>query len=162
MWRKTSILVAFLALITVLVACQPASADSNDAPVAAGDNAPGPGELIIYSGRSQSLVQPIIDQFKEVSGIDVEVRYGSTSEIAGLLLEEGNSSPADIFFAQDPGGLGAVQAAGLLAPLPQETLDKVPSRFASEDGDWLGISGRARTVVYNSEVIADPEAELAR
>jgi iron(III) transport system substrate-binding protein len=153
-------LVAFLALITVLVACQPASTNSKDAPIAENNNAPGSGELIIYSGRSQSLVQPIIDQFEEVSGIEVEVRYGSTSEIAGLLLEEGNSSPADIFFAQDPGGLGAVQAAGLLAPLRQETLDKVPSRFASEDGDWLGISGRARTVVYNSEVIADPEAEL--
>jgi iron(III) transport system substrate-binding protein len=158
--RKISILVAFLALISILAACQPASTDGHDAPAAASDNAPGSGELIIYSGRSESLVQPIIDQFEDVSGIEVDVRYGSTSEIAGLLLEEGNSSPADIFFAQDPGGLGAVQAAGLFAPLPQEILDKVPARFASNDGNWLGISGRARTVVYNSEVIADPEAEL--
>ncbi len=105
-------------------------------------------------------MQPLIDQFEEVSGIEVEVRYGSTSEIAGLLLEEGNSSPADVFYAQDPGGLGAVQAAGLLAPIAKETLDKVPSRFASKDGEWLGISGRARTVVYNRELINDPEAEL--
>jgi iron(III) transport system substrate-binding protein len=158
--RITFILAAFLALISTLVACQPASPDSNSAPVVVSDNASGTGELILYSGRSESLVQPIIDQFEEVSGIAVSVRYGSTSEIAGLLLEEGDSSPADIFFAQDPGGLGAVQAAGLLAPLPQETLDRVAPRFASEDGDWLGISGRARTVVYNREIIPDPEAAL--
>ena len=157
MKQNTFILVAFLALISSMVACQPASADNNTAPVA--EN-PGPGELIIYSGRSESLVQPIIDQFAEVSGIDVDVRYGSTSEIAGLLLEEGDRSPSDIFFAQDPGGLGAVQAAGLLSLLPQEILDRVPPRFASKDGEWIGISGRARTVVYNSEVIADPQVAL--
>jgi iron(III) transport system substrate-binding protein len=118
------------------------------------------GKLIIYSGRSDSLVQPIIDQFAEASGIDVEVRYGSTSEMAGLLLEEGANSPADVFYAQDPGGIGAVSEAGLFAPLPQETLDKVPPRFAAEDGSWVGISGRARTVVYNTDEISDPATEL--
>jgi iron(III) transport system substrate-binding protein len=105
-------------------------------------------------------VQPIIDQFAEATGIDVEVRYGSTSEMAGVLLEEGENSPADIFYAQDPGGLGAVQAAGLLTELPAEILAKVQSRFAAEDGSWVGISGRARTVVYNTNVFTDPTTEL--
>lgn len=120
----------------------------------------GSGKLIIYSGRAESLVQPIIDQFEAESNIDVAVRFGSTSELAGVLLEEGQKSPADIFFAQDPGGLGAVQAAGLLMPLPTEILAEVPPRFAAEERDWIGISGRARTVVYNSEVIQNPESEL--
>jgi iron(III) transport system substrate-binding protein len=117
-------------------------------------------KLVIYSGRSESLVQPIIDQFAEDTGIDVEVRYGSTSEMAGLLLEEGTNSPADVFYAQDPGGIGAVSNAGLFTALPQETLDKVPPRFAAEDGSWVGISGRARTVVYNTDEISDPQTEL--
>ncbi len=119
-----------------------------------------PGRLVIYSGRSESLVQPIIDQFVEATGIDVQVRYGSTSELAGLLLEEGENSPADLFYAQDPGGLGAVSGAGLLANLPAELLAKVPDRFAGPDGTWVGISGRARTVVYNTDEITDPETQL--
>ena len=119
-----------------------------------------PGRLVIYSGRSESLIQPIIDQFAAATGIQVEVRYGSTSEMAGVLLEEGANSPADIFYAQDPGGLGAVSQAGLLAPLPAELLARVPARFAAEDGTWVGISGRARVVVYNTSVITDPATEL--
>ena len=74
-----------------------------------------PGQLVVYSGRKESLVGPIIDQFKEVTGIDVSVKYGKTGEIAATLLEEGKNSPADIFFAQDPGGLGAT--VDMLAPL---------------------------------------------
>ncbi len=119
-----------------------------------------PGSLVIYSGRSESLIQPIIDQFATATGIQVEVRYGSTSEIAGVLLEEGVNSPADVFYAQDPGGLGAVSQAGLLAPLSAELLARVPARFAAEDGTWVGISGRARVVVYNTSVITDPATEL--
>jgi iron(III) transport system substrate-binding protein len=140
-------LLVLLALTAVLTACQSGTQADTE-------------KLIIYSGRSQSLVQPLIDQFAEATGIDVEVRYGSTAEMAGVLLEEGKNSPADVFFAQDPGGLGAVQSAGLLAPLPEEILASVPPRFAAENGEWVGISGRARTVVYNTEAITDPASQL--
>ncbi len=119
-----------------------------------------PGRLVIYSGRSESLVQPIIDQFAAATGIEVEVRYGSTSEMAGLLLEEGENSPADLFFAQDPGGIGAVSTAGLFATLPAEVLATVPARFAAPDGTWVGISGRARVVTYNTDEITDPATQL--
>ena len=115
-----------------------------------------PGSLVIYSGRSQSLVDPIIQQFTDVTGIDVKVRYGSTSEMAATILEEGENSPADVFFAQDPGGLGAVADAGLLAELPSELLSRIDSRFVSPDGLWTGISGRARVVAYNTERV-DPD-----
>ncbi|MCA9993099.1 MAG: extracellular solute-binding protein, partial [Anaerolineales bacterium] len=111
------------------------------------------GQLVIYSGRSESLVAPIIAQFAAATGIDVQVRYGDTAELAATLLEEGANSPADLFFAQDPGGLGAVQSAGLLATLPADTLARVPARFAAADGQWVGISGRARVVVYNTETL---------
>jgi iron(III) transport system substrate-binding protein len=110
-----------------------------------------PGRLVLYSGRSESLVAPIIEQFSQVTGVEVEVRYGSTSEVATALLEEGGNSPADVFWAQDPGGLGAVADAGLLATLPPETLSQAPAEFQSPEGQWVGISGRARVVVYNTE-----------
>lgn len=118
------------------------------------------GQLVIYSGRGESLVGPIIEEFANLSGIDVEVRYGGTAEMAATLLEEGENSPADVFYAQDPGGLGAVQDAGMLTELPQDLLDRVPARFQAPSGDWVGISGRARVVVYNTEAITDPETQL--
>lgn len=114
----------------------------------------GEGDLVVYSGRSESLVAPIIEQFSQATGIDVQVRYGSTPEIAAALLEEGANSPADVFFAQDPGGLGAVSNAGLLAPLPEGILNRVPEAFRAPGGDWVGISGRARVVVYNTETLS--------
>ncbi len=112
------------------------------------------GSLVVYSGRSETLVAALIEQFAEVTGIEVEVRYGKTAELAATLLEEGANSPADVFFAQEPGGMGAVAEAGMLAPLPDEILNQVDSRFRSPNGLWVGISGRARVIVYNTDNVS--------
>lgn len=143
-------LVMMIALL--LTAC---SAETNNAQ---SDSTPAnSNKLVIYSGRSESLVQPVIDRFQQETGIQVQVRYGSTPEIAATLLEEGANSPADLFYAQDPGGLGAVTAAGMLTELPAAILQKVPARFASADGQWVGISGRARVVAYNTAVLSESD-----
>jgi iron(III) transport system substrate-binding protein len=110
-----------------------------------------PMKLIVYSGRSETLVGPIIAQFKDATGIDVEVRWGSTPELAATLLEEGVNSPADVFFAQDPGGLGAV--IDMLAPLPASVTDNLDPNLHDPDNRWVGISGRVRVVVYNTNRI---------
>jgi iron(III) transport system substrate-binding protein len=109
------------------------------------------GNLVLYSGRSESLIAPLIEQFRTTFGIDVQVRYGNTAELAATLLEEGENSPADLFFAQDPGGLGAVASEGMLAELPETILDLVDQRFRSPDNLWIGVSGRARVIAYNTE-----------
>jgi iron(III) transport system substrate-binding protein len=119
------------------------------------------GPLTVYSGRSESLVGPVIASFTEETGIDVEVKYADTAELAALLLEEGDRSPADIYFAQDAGALGAVADAGLLATLPPEALAAVPAGFSDVDGEWIGVSGRARTVAYTTtEELALPDSIL--
>jgi iron(III) transport system substrate-binding protein len=110
--------------------------------------------LTIYSGRSESLVQPILDQFEEESGVKVSVRYGDTAELAATILEEGGNSPADVFFAQDAGALGALADAGLLKTLPSMVLDLAPSQYRSQADLWVGISGRARVVAYNTDVLS--------
>lgn len=108
-----------------------------------------PGELVIYSGRSESLVDPIIQQFKGATGIDVQVKYAGTGALAATLLEEGDKSPADVFYAQDPGGLAAVSE--MMTHLPSDIIEMTPEWARSEDGHWVGITGRARVVVFGTE-----------
>ena len=114
--------------------------------------------VTVYSGRSESLIGPVLAQFAEETGIEVAVRYAGTAELATLLIEEGDRSPADVYIAQDAGGLGAVQAAGLFAELDEAVLERVASAYRSREGQWVGLSGRVRVVVYNTDAV-DP-AEL--
>lgn len=131
------------------------------APSAAASATPTPVELTgtvtIYSGRSESLVGPLVERFRVETGLDVQVKYAGTSELAATILEEGDASPADVFLAQDAGALGALAADGRLAELPQATLDRVDARFRSPDGVWVGLSGRARVVVYDTRVLSEED-----
>lgn len=111
------------------------------------------GDLTIYSGRSESLVGPLLKDFEEKSGIKVSVKYGDTAALAALIVEEGGKSPADVFLAQDAGALGAVHGEKLFDKLPADLLAKVDDKFESPDGTWVGVSGRARVIVYNPDIV---------
>ena len=110
--------------------------------------------VILYSGRKESLVQPLIDVFMEQSGVQVDIRYAGTSELAAQTLEEGSQSPAAVFLSQDAGALGALGEAGLLHTLPERISNRVDPAFTSSDGSWVGVTGRARVIVYDSENVA--------
>jgi iron(III) transport system substrate-binding protein len=129
---------------------------SNAGSTSGGGSVSGEG-LVVYSGRNKELVGPIIERFEEESDINVEVRYGDTAELAATLLEEGQNSPADVFFAQDAGALGAVSDKGLLRPLPENALELVEARFKDPNGRWEGVSGRARVVAYNTETLTEED-----
>jgi iron(III) transport system substrate-binding protein len=118
-----------------------------------GDEASGP--ITVYSGREEELVAPLFDRFTEETGIEVEVRYGDSAELAATIAEEGDNSPADVFFAQDPGSLGAVDAQ--LEELQEDVLERVDARFRDADGRWVGTSGRTRVLVYNTEAVSEDE-----
>ena len=129
----------------------------------------GPGKLVIYSGRKESLVGPIIDQFSQATGIEVAVKYGSSAPLAALLLEEGDKTPADIFYAQDPGAIGSVE--NMLQPISTDILmntvtaddgttskvNVVPAWAKSPQDLWTGITGRARVVVYNTAELSESD-----
>ena len=144
-WNRQALLVGALAVVAALAVAACGGADDNT--------------LTVYSGRSKTLVQPALDDFSERTGIEVLVRYASSSEIVATILEEGSNSPADVVFLQDAGALGALSEAGVLSQLPDRFLHKVDPRFRSAIGEWVGASGRARTIVYNTERI-NPTTDL--
>ena len=117
--------------------------------------APQTDSLLVYSGRSEALIGPLVEQFEQQNGIEVEVRYAGSAELAAQLLEEGANSPADIFLAQDAGALGAAAKAGLLETIPEELYSLVPSNYSAADRSWVGVSGRARVLVYDPTQVGD-------
>ena len=112
-----------------------------------------PPRLLLYAGRSEELVGPLLEQAEAAIGVGIDVRYGSSAGQAAAILEEGAASPADLFISQDAGSIGALQKAGRLADLDPSILEQVESRFRSPAGQWVGLSGRARVFVYNNEAI---------
>ena len=112
-------------------------------------------ELTVYSGRGEALVGPIIAEFERSSGVKVNIRYGGTAELATLMLEEGDQTPADVFWAQDGGALGAVSA--VFADLPAEVNEGIGAVFRNKADKWAPTSGRTRVLVHSTERVAADE-----
>ncbi|HEX2085087.1 MAG TPA: iron ABC transporter substrate-binding protein [Solirubrobacteraceae bacterium] len=126
-------LLALVALALGLAACGGGDEDS----------------LVLYSGRNQDLVGDLLQRYQDDTGAKLEIRYGDSADLAATLLEEGEATKADVFLSQDGGALGALQQEGRLAPLPRTVLDAVEPRFRSEQGRWVGLTGRARVIAYD-------------
>ncbi len=145
------------ALVFATASCRPEPMPEPESGAeGSGSEARPAGALVVYSGRSQSLVGGMIDAFEIATGLEVAVRWGESGELAATLLEEGSSTAADVFLAQDPGALGAVES--MFAPLPDSILGRVPDDLRPTDSLWVPITGRARVVVYNTDTV--PEASL--
>jgi iron(III) transport system substrate-binding protein len=148
---------AALGLATVVTAALAGCGTESGPAAEAGQQASAPQSVVLYSGRDEELVGPLIKTFEAATGITVETRYGSTTEMAAQLLEEGEKTPAQVFLSQDAGALGAVAAAGLLTTLPDEVTGAVEPAYTSRDGSWVGLTGRARVIAYDGEELSADE-----
>ncbi|HEX2028229.1 MAG TPA: iron ABC transporter substrate-binding protein [Nitriliruptorales bacterium] len=117
----------------------------------------GTDELIVYSGRGENLVGPLLERFAEDTGVPIAVRYDNSAELALLIAEEGERTPADVFLSQSPGAVGFLAEQGLLRALPDATVGVVDPRFRSDRRLWVGVSGRQRVLVYNQELVAEDQ-----
>jgi len=109
-----------------------------------------PAELTVYSGRSQALVDSLVERYRAQSDVDVQVRYGTDSQLLAALQEEGDQSEADVYWANTVGALGNASNNNLLATLP-DTLATLPDRFTSASGQWVPVTTRFRVLAYNSD-----------
>ncbi len=115
-------------------------------------------DLIVYSGRNESFIAPVVESFTEATGIRVRVRYGDgTTDLATTIINEGETTNADVFWAQDPAWIGAIGDRGLLTTLPDDILELVDPHYRDADGGWVGVTGRSRVLVYNPDLVSEEE-----
>ena len=129
--RSSALVVAALTVVATLTGC------GSDA------------DLVIYSGRSEELVGPLIEDMEEQLDVTIDVRYGDSAELAAQLLEEGDATEADLFFSQDAGALSALAQEGRLSTLDEQVLAVVDDHYQDPEGRWVATSARARVVTYD-------------
>ena len=107
--------------------------------------------LVIYSGRSDKFVKPVLEAFTRETGIEVTLHAGKSTGLLNKLQLEGERTDADIFFSNDAGTLQKGSELGLFAPIAAELTDVVPANYRARDNTWIGLSARARVLVVNTE-----------
>lgn len=148
-YNPTHLCLPALATLLTLSAC--GSTDESS------DAASSDEPLVVYVGRDEELVSPLIDQFTDETGIEVEARYADTPQLAATLIEEGDATPADVFLSQDAGALGALSGEGLLTDLDDSITSRVNTDFTSTDDTWVGVTGRARVIAYDGEELDEAD-----
>ncbi|HCC68880.1 MAG TPA: iron ABC transporter substrate-binding protein [Nitrospiraceae bacterium] len=115
-------------------------------------------ELVMYSGRIERLIRPILDDFTKETGIKVKLHSGATVELLNRLLAEGDRTPADLYLTVDAGTLERARIAGLLHPIKSDVIEKnVPAEMRAVDNSWVGLSLRTRVIAYNPEKVKPAE-----
>jgi iron(III) transport system substrate-binding protein len=110
--------------------------------------------LVVYSGRAERLIKPLLDAFQAKTGIRVDLLSSGTTEIVNRLQAEGARTPADLLITNDAGSLERARELGLLRPLvAPEITAVIPSQFRAPDNSWIGLSGRFWAVVYNTTLV---------
>ena len=156
------ILLAALASALVAAGCsgdETRTLDGTAAEIYGGSCAGSNGrEVTVYSGRTENLIGPTLDAFACETGTDVAVRWGSSTDLALLLAEEGDRTAADVFLSRSPGPVGFLEADALLGSIDDDVLALVGPESRSASGTWVGFSGRKRVLVHNIDAV--PPAEL--
>jgi len=134
MKKKRFISLSFLILMSALIST----------PVFADD------DLIVYSGRSDKFIKPIVKLFKEKTGINVVLHSAKSTALLNKLSLEGNRTDADLFISNDAGNLQKGADLGLFSPIPDKFSLQIPANYRSSENLWVGLSARARVLVVNT------------
>ena len=113
-------------------------------------------ELTVYTSRQPQLIEPIVEQFTNETGIKVNLLSGNAQELMERIDIEGDDSPADIFMTVDAGVLWQAAERDILAKIDSEILNEnIPAHLRDSKNEWFGLSKRARTIVFSSDQFKD-------
>ena len=169
MVRKTKFSFIILVMMIVASACSAAPTVTEESvpatePVtsvsteASTEDAEISGELILYSGRSEPLIQPVIDAFKaQYPTVNVLLKAGSNSELANALIEEQANPQADVFITTELFTVQSLAGQGIFEPYLPQGADQLPPEFLGADNTWTGLTRRARVIMYNKDLVSEAE-----
>ncbi len=103
----------------------------------------------IYSARKEALILPLLERFRDDTGIEFNLVTGKADELLKRIELEGEATPADVFITVDAGRLHRAKERQILQPIESAAVDAaVPLNLRDRDGYWVSLSQRARTVFY--------------
>ena len=163
MFRRRSLFMFVLLLALTVGACG-APAVGEDSAVAeetASSLSPEAGvsvSLVIYSGRSEVLIQPVIEAFKaKYPNVEVLLKAGSNSELANALIEEKSNPQADVFITTELFTVQSLAQEGVFASYSPLGSDQFSPEFLGAENAWIGLTRRARVIMYNKDLVSEDE-----
>ena len=110
------------------------------------------GTITIYCGRTRDQIEPVFLALEdEYPDLNLAIDWNDNDSMVSQLMQEGDNTPADLVYSQDPGALGALYDDDLLQELPSDIVDAVPESFREPGGHWTGVTGRVRAIQYNTD-----------
>jgi iron(III) transport system substrate-binding protein len=144
-WCRFALSLGVLPAAALAVGCGDSSSDSEGR------------SLTLYSSQHEPITEAFVEGFEEENGAEVKVRYGEDEGLASQIEQEGDASPADVFFAENTPPLEALSEKDLLAEVDDSTLAEVPSQYSPPNGDWVGVAARETVLVYNPDLVSEDE-----
>ena len=114
-------------------------------------------QLVIYSGRKEKAIKPVVDAFTKQTGIQVDLKIGKTAGLANEIRMEKAHPRGDLYISTESGIMEILTKDGLLEPYQSVATKAVPEDFRSAAGTWTGISARARIILYNKNLVAEKD-----
>ncbi|MQA56409.1 extracellular solute-binding protein [Pseudomonas piscis] len=116
-----------------------------------------PVSLTLYNGQHKEVGEAVAKAFEAKTGIHVNVRKGSSNQLASQVVEEGERSPADVIYSEESPPLNKLGEQGLLAQTDTATLAVLPKEYVASNGTWIGITARVRVVAFNPKLVAEKD-----
>ncbi len=157
--KKVSIVLLMLLLALVVSACGTAQEPAPTEPASpVVEEAGVSGDLVIYSGRSEALIQPVIDAFKaKYPDVNVLLKAGSNSELANALIEEKANPQADVFITTELFTVQSLTGEGVFQSYVPAGAEQLPAEFLGTDHLWTGLTRRVRVIIYNKDLVSEDE-----
>ncbi len=139
--RRSAVLGAIVLSASLLAACGDA----------------GSSTLTLYNGQHPQLTQALVSAFEKQTGIQVRVRTDDGIVLADEILQEGSSSPADVYLTENSPELTTLTEHHLLATLPRSIVGQIPSSDNSPTDSWVGLALRVSAIAYNPSLVSVPQ-----